>query len=639
MQQDTGYAGAGGNHLHNEPGLSVPPAGGLAGGLRAHRLAIALLAGLSAVLPLLAALVLNATPASCVLMGLVTLSAGSALLAARVAANALAQCRYKTEQVHALEARLSDEEAACKTARQEADAAQRSKTALFAAASHELRTPLTGIIGVMDLLRSEIAAGGRARYLVDVATSSADALLCLVNDVLHLARIDAGRFDISPADVDLYDALRRGVEPMRLRAHQQGLLLSFEWQAGLPHAWHVDVRRVRQAVSNLVGNAVKFTETGSVSVHVSGHPLDEQEGDWALSIAVADTGVGIAPEAQVKLFDGFEADGGIVRRYGGTGLGLHVSRQIACAMGGTIQVVSSPGQGSCFTMTLQAKGAQSRLAQTGPALGAHDVSLQVLLADDNATNRFVVSEHLQRWGHEVHLAEDGRQALDACAARRFDLVLLDGRMPQLDGVQTLERLRGFTLDDAAPQDHEVFVAAISANTTAEDGAAFARAGAQAFIGKPVELRALHEVVQRAIAHQRRRRIALPPNQHAAPAGEGETLQPCLAQEDKEQGAALADEQQGREARMLAVFAAELPGHVMRLQDARDSADLAALSEIAHALKGASVYVDLPVLTHLATQTELQARDGSRQAALASAAALQRCVAELAEAPSAEEVAA
>lgn len=593
-----------------------------------RRLLLALCAAVSlAVMVLLAA---SAAPAVLPSIAMVTLALGLAVFSARqggLAVDRLLQLAARGDQ---LEARLHRAEHEAAAACQRAEAAERCKSAFFSAAGHELRTPLTGIIGVMDLLREEVPRSGRAPYLLDVAAASGDALLTLVNDVLDLAKTEAGRFEIVPADADLHDTLLRCLEPLRLRANEQGLVLHVDWQAGLPRDWFIDARRVRQAVTNLVGNAIKFTETGSVSVAVSGRALSEMAGEWTLVIAVIDGGTATAdvpmPDADAS------APSSIVGRHAGTGIGLHVSRELARRMGGSLEVAGLPGRGARFTLTLPARLAAppgDDASAPAAALTPHEAVLRILVADDNATNRLVLCEHLQRWGHEVHIAEDGREALDACGVHRFDLVLLDRRMPRLDGLQAIERLRGRTLDDALPLDREVFVAAISANTESEDRLAFERAGAQAFLDKPVSLPQLHGVVARALAHQRRRGIPLAPNTRATAAMDQEAIERWLSHEGSAAaGESAPDGEAARSARLQATFARELPGHAARLEQARGVADLAAIAEIAHSLAGAGLYVGLPVLTQLAQQTERQCREGPRQAALASAAGLQRCLGEL-----------
>jgi len=537
---------------------------------------------------------------------------------------------------------LGDEKAAAEEARHQAEAARavaeaanRSKSDFFAAASHELRTPLTGTLGVVDLLRREGGHSPRTRHLLDVAAASGDALLTLVNDLLDLAKIEAGRFEVVPDDCDLRQVLLRSLEPLRMRAQDKGVAFHVEWQPGLPAAWRVDAVRVRQVLLNLVGNAVKFTEQGSVAVAIGGRPLasGDEEGGWDLAIAVSDTGIGIAPEALGRLFENFvQADASIGQRFGGTGLGLSISRQMAQLMGGDIHVSSELGRGTCFTFRLRAIPAQSVVPAPGDEdLAPHRHRLNVLLADDNPTNRLIFTEYLTAWGHEVTSVEDGAQAVVACTMQRFDLLLLDGRMPVMGGPEALERIRATPPGGVC--DGQVYVSAISANTAADDRAKFERAGVQSFIVKPVHAPLLHAVIQRAIEYQQARGIELPAVRPAdAPVeqvdrGALERLLE-LGPVQTDQAPVRQKPQNDRARRLHDSFMRELPGHARRLRAALEGSRLDELADVAHAMRGASVYVELPALTQLAGQAEQHARDGQVQAALASARALQRWIDEV-----------
>jgi signal transduction histidine kinase/HPt (histidine-containing phosphotransfer) domain-containing protein/DNA-binding NarL/FixJ family response regulator len=593
----------------------------------------------AAFVPAVGRIAMEGTPASLGLAGIIVLIFGMTVLMGRNFRHAFdTVIRLKVHNEN-LVGQLGAEKAAAEAARQQAEAARelaeaanRSKSDFFATASHELRTPLTGMLGVVDLLRREEGHSPRTRHLLDVAAASGDALLTLVNDLLDLAKIEAGRFEITPVDADLQQVLLRSLEPLRLRAQDKGVAFHVEWQPGLPAAWRVDAGRVRQILLNLVSNAVKFTEQGSVAVAVGGRPLaqGDEEGGWELTLAVGDTGIGIAPEALGRLFENFvQADASIGRRFGGTGLGLSISRQMAQLMGGDIGVSSELGQGTCFTVKLRAQPAQSVVPAPGDEdLLPHRHRLHVLLADDNPTNRLIFTEYLDAWGHEVTSVEDGAQALVACTMRRFDLLLLDGRMPVMGGPEALERIRATPPGEVC--DAQVYVAAISANTAADDRAGFERAGAQAFIVKPVHAPLLHAVIQRAIDYQLARGVELAPARPAdAPMervdrGALERLLDLGAPAPRQD----TPSEQDRARRLQDSFMRELPEHARRLRSALQEGRLAELAEVAHAMKGASVYVELPALTQLADQAEQHAREGRVQAALASARALQRWIDEV-----------
>jgi len=292
---------------------------------------------------------------------------------------------------------------------------------------------------------------------------------------------------------------------------------------------------------------------------------------------------------------------------------------------GTGRFSITPADADLHALTLRARAAVRDAPAAGgdEPLPAHARMLQVLLADDNPTNQFVIASYLQGWGHEVHCVEDGREALAACGERRFDLVLLDGRMPGLAGPEVLQRLRQPSEADPPRFDRDVFVAAISANSGPDDRAEFEQHGAQAFVAKPVQAQVLHHVVQRAIEHQQRRGVALASNLRAATPLAREALEQLLAMPASPSSRAAE-----RSARFRSRFMRELPAQARRLQQARDASDLAELAEVAHALKGASVYADLPALTQLAAQTELHARAARVPSAWASARSLQQAISEV-----------
>jgi CheY-like chemotaxis protein/HPt (histidine-containing phosphotransfer) domain-containing protein len=283
---------------------------------------------------------------------------------------------------------------------------------------------------------------------------------------------------------------------------------------------------------------------------------------------------------------------------------------------------SAPADADLHALTLRARVAtrDASAASGDEPLPAHAWTLQVLLADDNATNQFVIACYLQGWGHEVQCVEDGCQALAACGERHFDLVLLDGFMPGLCGPEVLQRLRQPGEADASPFNRDVFVAGVSANSAPEDRAEFEQRGAQAFVAKPVHAPLLHRVVQGAIDHQQARGIALAPNPRAASLSR-DALDQLLAMP-----ASVRDAE--RSARFRARFMHELPAQARRLQRACNVSDLAELAEVAHALKGASGYAGLPVLTQLAAQTEVHARAGRVPSAWASARSLQQAIIEI-----------
>ncbi|KQW43903.1 hypothetical protein ASC77_21120 [Nocardioides sp. Root1257] len=324
------------------------------------------------------------------------------------------------------------------TARDDALAASRAKSEFLATMSHEIRTPLNGVIGLSELLsRTELT--DNQRRFADGIDQAGRALLALVNDILDLSKVEAGRLDLEEVDFDPRDVIERSVAMVAEGATGKGLELVISSVDNMPALVRGDPVRFGQVVTNLVANAVKFTDHGEVVVRASG------TGQSALRVEVSDTGIGIDPEVQDRLFTAFsQADSSTTRRYGGTGLGLAISERIVTAMGGAIGVISAPGEGSTFWFTapfLPAAGVGSPALREGAVAG-----LRVLVVDDNATNRFILAEQLRAWDVDVTVAASGHEALgelDGSLRRSdgYDVVLLDYMMPEFDGEQLARAIR------------------------------------------------------------------------------------------------------------------------------------------------------------------------------------------------------
>jgi len=328
------------------------------------------------------------------------------------------------------------QEQALAEARIEAEAALAVKAQFLANMSHEIRTPLTAVLGFTSLLREDPSVQGAAAAYVERIAGAGAGLLAIVNDVLDFSKLEAGKFEIRPQPTRLAALCEETLMIFSGQAEAKGLTLAFEAQEGLPAVALIDGDRLRQALINLLGNALKFTEAGAVTLRLR---PGAQAG--AAEIEVEDTGPGLDDEAQAILFQRFtQIDGSMTRRHGGTGLGLAISRGVAEAMGGSLGVTSAPGAGACFRLTVPAPAAELPTAAAGGA-GGSVCAVRVLVVDDNGVNRELARCLLEAAGAEVTEAGGGAQALEQLALVPVDVVLMDLRMPGLDGRQALARLR------------------------------------------------------------------------------------------------------------------------------------------------------------------------------------------------------
>jgi CheY-like chemotaxis protein len=373
--------------------------------------------------------------------------------------------------------------------------------------SHELRTPLNGILGYADILRRRAGEASPLAEGLDIIQQSGEHLLTLINDVLDLARIEAGKIDLHPAPVDLPDFLRQILGIVRARAEAKHLTLRYEEQSPLPARILADETRLRQVLLNLLGNAVKFTDRGQVTLRVSTldtrysiletdqvniqspvsnsqSPVSSVQCPVSLRFEVEDTGPGIAPEQLACIFEPFEQTGGVAKRTEGAGLGLAISRQIVQLMGGQLQVQSVVGQGSTFwfdvDLPVTAVVEQERPTSVRAIVGYDGARRSVLVVDDRRYNRLVLRDMLEPLGFTVSMAEDGQQAIDQAIAVHPNVILMDMALPVKTGIEASQEIR------QRPELKDTIIIAVSASVLDADRAKSLMAGCDAFLPKPVQ---------------------------------------------------------------------------------------------------------------------------------------------------------
>jgi signal transduction histidine kinase len=385
--------------------------------------------------------------------------------------------------------------------------ASKAKGEFLANMSHEIRTPMNGVIGMVNFLLETTLSVEQREYATTVKVS-ADALLFIINDILDFSKIEAGKMILEKRPFDLRETIKNASELLSFQARSKGLALNYPTE-GFPIHLVGDSNRLRQVLINLMGNAIKFTSEGQVTLEVV--PLLETDDETQLRFAVSDTGIGICEETQKKLFQSFsQADASTTRKYGGTGLGLVISRNLVELMGGTLELTSNVGEGSTFSfmLTFQKTERTEKEAplpvevmdfssvESSAALPEIPSGTRVLLAEDVKINQLIAVRLLQRLGCIVDLAKNGKEAVEAWRNQSYSAILMDFQMPEMDGSQATQLIRALELSENRPYTP---IIALTANSMEGDRELCMASGMSDFVSKPINQQALGIALKKAVA--------------------------------------------------------------------------------------------------------------------------------------------
>lgn len=506
-----------------------------------------------------------------------------------------------------LRKQMEEVQISLKEAKAEAEMAAQAKSDFLATMSHEIRTPLSGVLGMLNFALKDPSVHNKTREQLDIAQSNARALLTIINDILDLSKMEAGKLNVEMVGFNIRREVQAAVAVFGDMAKDKDLFFKLNIDDDVPEYLESDPTRMRQVLVNLIGNAIKFTSDGGVTVSIK--VLEVKEDQARLYFSVQDSGIGISAEQIAKLFQKFEqADVSTTRKYGGTGLGLSICKQLVELMGGFIEVKSVAGEGSNFYFELPVKISSAEICEEEVReLLPHTHKLNVLCAEDFATNQVIIRTLLEEMGHHVDIAGNGKEALDKLLVSDYDIVLMDGRMPEMDGLEATRVLRKGRWQEQNLPDPKIKVVALTANVTDEDKQNYLEAGMDDFLRKPIDEEQLHLVLTATIDELLKKGKPLKPLIRASTSELdnlfgmiSDTPAPEVLVEPEK---IIESKKDSLAEKLRATFVQSLPERIEEIYVYMKDQNHHELGRIFHGIKGSAAYLKDDQLTSLAGELE------------------------------------